>query len=81
MNVWFILKDAEELLSNLVVSKTIYAKIDRPAGIISFVAPQDPNGILNDWADNIHSLLNLIVKTNHLITKEEMVHSITHVMS
>ncbi|KAJ3081454.1 26S proteasome non-ATPase regulatory subunit 12 [Quaeritorhiza haematococci] len=69
--------DTEEFLSSLVVSKTIYARIDRPSGVVSFVPRKDPNTILNDWAHNINSLLDLIVKTTHLITKEEMVHSIT----
>ncbi|KAL2911978.1 proteasome regulatory particle subunit [Polyrhizophydium stewartii] len=68
--------EAEEFLSNLVVEKTIYAKIDRPAGIVSFVPRKDPNAILNEWSHNINDLLDLIVKTGHLITKEEMVHSI-----
>ncbi|KAI8924944.1 hypothetical protein BC831DRAFT_463209 [Entophlyctis helioformis] len=68
--------ETEEFLSNLVVNKTIYARINRPAGIINFVSPKDPNTILNDWSQNINSLLELIVKTNHLITKEEMIHSI-----
>lgn len=71
------LKEAEDLLSKLVVSKTIYAKINRPAGIICFVARKDPNTVLNEWSHNINSLLDLIVKTQHLITKEEMVHSIS----
>ncbi|CDQ86323.1 unnamed protein product [Oncorhynchus mykiss] len=31
-------------LSNLVVNKTIYAKVDRLAGIINFQRPKDPNG-------------------------------------
>jgi 26S proteasome regulatory subunit N5 len=60
----------------LVVSKTIYAKIDRLAGIISFQRNQDPNEVLNEWSGNINDLLELIGKTGHLITKEEMVHRI-----
>jgi len=69
-------KETEEFLSKLVVSKTIYAKIDRPAGIVSFQAPRDPNQMLNDWSSNVNALLALIEKTCHLISKEEMVHSI-----
>ncbi|CAJ0650772.1 14813_t:CDS:2 [Entrophospora sp. SA101] len=68
-----------DFLSKLVVSKTIYAKIDRPAGIVSFAEPKDPNQVLNDWSNNINSLLGLIEKTCHLITKEEMLHSIARV--
>ncbi|KAI8068249.1 PCI domain-containing protein [Gongronella butleri] len=69
-------KDAEEFLSKLVVSKTIHARIDRPAGIISFQVKKDANNILNDWSRDINKLLNLVEKTCHLISKEEMVHSI-----
>ncbi|KND02822.1 proteasome regulatory particle lid subunit RPN5 [Spizellomyces punctatus DAOM BR117] len=67
--------ETEEFLSNLVVKKTIWARIDRPAGIVSFQQRKDPNAVLNEWSTNINSLLELIVKTTHLITKEEMVNS------
>ncbi|KAJ3207864.1 26S proteasome non-ATPase regulatory subunit 12 [Entophlyctis luteolus] len=70
-------KDAEEFLSKLVVSKTIYAKMDRPAGVINFVPRKNPNVVLNEWSSNISQLLGLISKTTHLIAKEEMVASIT----
>lgn len=73
--------EAEEFLSNLVVSKTIYARSDRSAGIVSFVTRKDPNTILNEWSSDVNQLLELIVKCGHLITKEEMVHSITKIDS
>lgn len=72
--------ESESFLSRLVVSKTIYAKIDRPAGLISFAAPRDINEILNGWSADINSLLGLVEKTCHLITKEEMVNKIAKVM-
>ncbi|KAG1468416.1 hypothetical protein G6F56_003844 [Rhizopus delemar] len=72
-------KDTEEFLSKLVVTKTIYARIDRTAGIINFQTKKDANQTLNDWSSDINSLLNLIEKTCHLISKEEMVHSIAKV--
>ncbi|CAG8526886.1 12562_t:CDS:10 [Ambispora gerdemannii] len=72
-------QDTEDFLSKLVVSKTIYAKIDRPDGIVSFATPKDANTVLNDWSNNVNSLLGLIEKTCHLITKEEMLHSIARV--
>lgn len=68
--------ETEEFLSNLVVSKTVQAKIDRLDGIINFQQQKDPNDILNDWSHNINSLMQLVNKTNHLITKEEMVHKL-----
>ncbi len=71
-----VTQETEAFLSNLVVNKTIFARMDRPAGIITFTKPQEPTVMLNEWSNSIHSLLDLIVKTNHLITKEEMVHSL-----
>lgn len=62
--------DTESFLSKLVVSKTIYARVDRPAGIISFQVKKDANQVLNDWSSDINSLLNLVEKTCHLISKE-----------
>ncbi|KAF9364569.1 26S proteasome non-ATPase regulatory subunit 12 [Mortierella sp. NVP85] len=73
-------KDCEEFLSKLVVSKTIYAKIDRPAGVVSFAKSKHPNEVLNEWSQDINALLGLIEKTCHLITKEEIIHSITKVI-
>ncbi|KAJ3257737.1 26S proteasome non-ATPase regulatory subunit 12 [Boothiomyces macroporosus] len=69
--------DAENFLSDLVVKKTIYARVDRISGIVTFEKKKDANTVLNEWSSTIHSLLDLIVKTNHLIMKEEMVHTIT----
>lgn len=69
-------QEIEEFLSNLVVNKTIQAKIDRLAGIVNFTQQKDPNDILNDWSFNINTLMSLVNKTNHLITKEEMVHKL-----
>ncbi|KAJ3270195.1 26S proteasome non-ATPase regulatory subunit 12 [Terramyces sp. JEL0728] len=69
--------DAENFLSDLVVKKTIYARVDRISGIVSFEKKKDANTVLNEWSSTIHTLLDLIVKTNHLIMKEEMVHTIT----
>lgn len=66
--------ETEEFLSNLVVKKTVQAKIDRLAGTVSFERPKDPNDVLNDWSHNINLLMTLVNKTTHLITKEEMVH-------
>lgn len=69
-------QEIEEFLSNLVVDKTIQAKIDRLEGIVNFTQQKDPNDILNDWSFNINTLMQLVNKTNHLIVKEEMVHKL-----
>jgi 26S proteasome regulatory subunit N5 len=64
--------EAEEVLSYMVVNKTIWAKIDRLEGIVNFSAQKHPNETLNDWSRNLNTLMNLVGKTNHLINKEEM---------
>ncbi|XP_052764852.1 26S proteasome non-ATPase regulatory subunit 12-like [Mya arenaria] len=68
--------EVEEFLSTLVVNKTVQAKIDRLEGIVNFTEQKDPNDILNDWSHNINTLMQLVNKTTHLITKEEMVHKL-----
>ena len=70
------LQETEEFLCNLVVKKTVHAKIDRLEGIINFRHSKDPNDILNDWATNANSLMQLVNKTTHLIIKEEMIHKL-----
>lgn len=63
---------AEEVLSYMVVNKTIWAKVDRLEGVINFSAQKHPNETLNDWSRNLSTLMTLVSKTNHLINKEEM---------
>lgn len=58
----------------MVTKKTIYARIDRPAGIVSFRQVKDPSEVLNSWSENLNSLMMLVSRTTHLINKEEMVH-------
>ncbi|XP_037593916.1 26S proteasome non-ATPase regulatory subunit 12-like [Cebus imitator] len=68
--------ESEAFLSNLVVNKTIFAKVDRLAGIINFQRPKDPNNLLNDWSQKLNSFISLVNKTTHLIAKEEMIHNL-----
>lgn len=46
-------EQAEDTLSQLVVSKTVYARIDRPADIITFRPRKDPNAVLQDWSSSV----------------------------
>jgi len=64
--------ETEKYISELVTSKTVYAKIDRPARIVSFAKPRDADDTLNEWSFNMKSLLGLLERVDHLITKEEM---------
>ncbi len=68
-------KETEEFLANLVVNKTVMAKIDRPSGIVRFQRQKEPNEILNDWSSHLNLLMSTINKTTHLINKEEMIHA------
>jgi 26S proteasome regulatory subunit N5 len=61
----------------LVVKKTIFAKIDRPARVVSFEKKRDADEVLNEWSGNMKSLLGLLERIDHLITKEEMMARIT----
>lgn len=56
--------------------KALWARIDRPARIVSFAKPKDANTSLNGWATNVTSLLDIVEKTCHLVHRETMVHSI-----
>ena len=66
----------ESQLCEMVTAKQVWARIDRPAGIVNFTKPQTPNSLLNDWAGDISSLLTMLEGTCHLIHKENMVHKI-----
>jgi len=66
--------EAEDFLSTMVVNKTVEAKTDRLDGIVDFTKHQDPNDMLNSWSHSISELLSLVMKTTHLVNKEEMVH-------
>ena len=64
-----------------MTNKTIYARIDRPSGIMNFSQAKDPSEVLNEWSHNLNSLMMLVSKTTHLINKEEMVHRSTGQMT
>lgn len=69
-----LLQETEETLSEMVTSKSVLAKTDRPAGIVVFKAAQQPNDVLNDWAHGLTDLMRLLNHTTHLINKEHMIH-------
>ena len=68
-------QDAEKFLSDMVTSKMVYARMDRPSGIVSFLKPHNPNATLTEWTSNIGELLKLVETSCHLINKERMVHA------
>merc|ERR1719392_234793 len=66
--------ETEDCLSDMVVAGTVSAKTDRLEGIVDFTEQQDPLENLNTWSYNTNKLMDLVMKTTHLINKEEMVH-------
>lgn len=74
--------ETEKHLCNLIINKSIKAKIDRLTGIVSFnqtyfvpsnsqkpTSCQQEN-VLKDWLHQVSTLMNVIDKTTHLINKE-----------
>lgn len=53
----------EETLSRLVVAGTVYARIDRPAGIIDFKAKRGVEDVMNEWSTDMQKLLGLVEKS------------------
>mmetsp|Transcript_76716 Transcript_76716/g.197600 ORF Transcript_76716/g.197600 Transcript_76716/m.197600 type:complete len:459 (-) Transcript_76716:220-1596(-) len=68
-------KETEAELSELVCSKFVHAKIDRPSGTIKFGAKKTYTDHLNGWSDSITKMLDLVENSCHLIQKEQMVHA------
>ncbi|PPQ67116.1 hypothetical protein CVT25_005717 [Psilocybe cyanescens] len=56
-------KDTEDILTRLVNSGTIWAKVDRPAGIINFRTKRSAEDVMNDWSSDMQKLLGLVEKT------------------
>ena len=56
-------QQTEETLSRLVVSKTIWARIDRPVGIVNFTPKRSAEDTMNDWSSDMQRLLGLVEKT------------------
>lgn len=72
---WFPLpQSSERFLSEMVTKKMVYARIDRPRGIVSFQKPHNTNAMLTDWSADVGELLKLVETSCHLINKERMVH-------
>jgi len=68
------LDESERFLSETVVNGEVYAKINRPAGIVVFRKPLQPSELLNNWANSVDTVLSLVEATCHHIHRERMVH-------
>ncbi|KDR85390.1 hypothetical protein GALMADRAFT_54206 [Galerina marginata CBS 339.88] len=56
-------KQTEQTLARLVVSGTVWAKVDRPAGIVNFRSKRSAEDVMNDWSSDMQKLLGLVEKT------------------
>ena len=56
-------QQTEEILCRLVVSGTVWARIDRPAGIVNFRKSRSAEDVMNDWSSDMQRLLGLVEKT------------------
>jgi len=72
------LDETEEVLTNLVINKTIWAKVNRLEGVVNFKMSKPASEVLNDWSHNINTLMNNVCKAGHLINKELMIHQYLH---
>ena len=69
---------AEARLSAMVSAKALRAKLDRPAGVITFGgAGTSPDELLNKWATSTEKLLDLVETIGHKIGKEATAHGLT----
>lgn len=52
----------EEILSRLVVSGMVWARIDRPAGVVNFRQKRGAEDVMNDWSSDMSKMLGLVEK-------------------
>jgi len=69
-------KETEQHLGRMVVSGSVYAKIDRPHGIVVFQKIQTASEHLNAWVNDIDSLLKIVENSCHLIERENMIYKL-----
>ena len=67
---------AERQIADLVTSGYLYARIDRPAGVVVFDKRSPPEETLSNWASDMGSMLSLLERTCHLTTKEMILHKV-----
>ncbi|CDK25365.1 unnamed protein product [Kuraishia capsulata CBS 1993] len=68
--------EVEANITTMVNEGVIYARINRPLKIVSFIKNKSENELLNDWSASVDELLEHIETIEHLINKEEMMSGI-----
>eukprot|EP00457_Paulinella_chromatophora_P004956 gb/GEZN01004969.1/.p1 GENE.gb/GEZN01004969.1/~~gb/GEZN01004969.1/.p1 ORF type:complete len:556 (-),score=150.13 gb/GEZN01004969.1/:202-1845(-) len=66
----------EEYLCEMVSSSQLYARIDRPAGVVTFTKSKAATEIVQAWAEDIGQLLGLVERTCNDINKENMMNKV-----
>jgi len=69
-------RTSEAYLSEMVSSKQLFAKVDRPKGTIAFEKNMSDSDVVDKWSNDVSDLLTLVEKTCHMIAKENMIHKI-----
>lgn len=54
----------------------IFAKINRPEGIISFREGQSAMNLMEDWSENIKTLLTKLDAVGHQVHRELVIHKV-----
>lgn len=65
---------SEASLADLVSSGTVFAKMDRPAGIVDFEKRKSNADVLNAWSADMDKLMGTVEKVTHLVEKEWAIH-------
>ncbi|QRW11889.1 26S proteasome non-ATPase regulatory subunit 12 [Ceratobasidium sp. AG-Ba] len=60
----------EETLCKLVVDGSVWARIDRPKGIINFRKPRTADDVLNAWSADVSKMMGLVEKSSMGINAE-----------
>ena len=69
-------ENPNQAVAAALASTRLFAKIDRPAGIVTFAKRKSADERVADFSSDVGRLLDLVEKTVHLVEKEHMVHGI-----
>ncbi|CAE6450231.1 unnamed protein product [Rhizoctonia solani] len=64
------LAQTEETLCKLVVDGSVWARIDRPKGIVNFRKPRTADDVLNAWSADVSKMMGLVEKASMGINAE-----------
>ncbi|CAE6450874.1 unnamed protein product [Rhizoctonia solani] len=64
------LAQTEETLCKLVVDGSVWARIDRPKGIVNFRKPRNADDVLNAWSADVSKMMGLVEKASMGINAE-----------